>query len=865
MKSPGRRTTRIMLALAALAAGWAIAPALAQDDPLADRTVASWDFEERRFHLEPVPMRWFRVNGGEGVDGGRFPAWNRAELSEAQRISGEWSVMLPTAGGSTAMRLASGVVPVLPGARYAITAMVRTDGLHHAAGFVRAWTLDAQLRPIEGSERVSEPVRTEGVWKRVTFVIEAPDNAAWFQMELQLLQPDEMEGFERGAAEVIERDFSGSAWFDDVALVQVPRIEMRATKPAGIFEAPGEPTLEVRIEDMTRRPLDALVVVYDIDGKEVARRSMPRTQMGRPIEWVPELPGFGWYRAILSVSGDSATLGSVRTDFVWGPKLPRVGHPRGLGLVADIDQTEPSVLDAMLRFVEPGTIETAVRPERGAGSTMLAAALLEREHELILRAEAPHFVSDEMMRDWMGGIADIVARLGERARRVMVTDDGDEAAFWAGKAPVDLGVLRSALRETVPDPIVMLRWDLRHLENDVTASADALAYVVPWSAPPTAIEVGSKDWPSSTDRVVIIEVTPSAMGGRRSSCESIAKKAALAWAAGHPRVLLSDPLAIDGQSRSASAELAAWRTMAHTLGGTTFEGTMPTAKGVRALIGQRADTGVLIAWNSGAEKRDAVIQGYLGEGPFRAYDIFGNDVPVQVREGKIRMEVGSGPVILNGIDPRVLRFRAGIRFEPEVIPARVERLDGDLVISNPWETPITGRVRLREPGQSAWEFLPRVIPFRLEGGETRRYPVEFSFGPGEESGRRELTAEVEVRGERDLPVMSAPMPVEIAMEGIDLTTAYRFSTRRDGRPENLVISVVVTNVGSQAISLEAIAFAPGFAGRQAPVGKIHPGESVTRTFVFEMAAESLRGKSVRVGLTEIDGTGRLNRTIEIDP
>lgn len=863
MKAPGRwNTSWIAPLLLALAAA---APAPAQDDPLADRTVASWDFEERRFHLEPVPMRWFRVNGGQDVDGGRFPPWNRAELSDAQRVSGEWSVKLPTAGGSTAMRLASGVVPVLPGARYAVTAMVRTEGLHHAAGFVRAWTLDAQLRPIASSQRVSRPVRTEGVWKRVTFVIEAPDNAAWFQAELQLLQPDEMEGFQRAPAEVIERDFSGSAWFDDVALVQVPRIEMRTTRPAGIFEAPGKPTLEVRIEDMTRRPLDALVTIYDIDGKQVARRPMPRTQMGRPIEWSPDLPGYGWYRATLSVSGDSATLGSVRTDFVWGPKLPRVGHPRGLGLVADIDRIEPAVLDAMLRFVEPGTIETAVSPERGGGSTALAAALLEREHELILRADAPHFVSPEMMRDWMGGVADIVARLGERARRVIVTDADDDAAFWSAKAPVDLDVLRAALRETVPDPIVMLRWDLRHLENNASASADDLAYVVPWSAPPMAVEVGSRDWPSSTDRVVIIEVTPSDMGGRRSSCESVAKKAALAWAAGHPRVLLTDPLSVHEDAWSASAELAAWRTMAHTLGGTIYEGSMPTAKGVRALIGQRADTGVLIAWNSGAEQRDAVIRGYLGEGPFHAYDIFGNDVPVQISDGKVRLEVGSSPVILNGIDPRVLRFRAGIRFEPQIIPARVERLDGDLIITNPWETPITGRVRLREPGQSAWDFLPRVIPFRLEGGETRRYAVEFSFGPGEESGRRELTAEVEVRGERDLPVMSAPMPVEIALEGIELTTAYRFSSRRDGRPENLVVSLVVTNVGSQAISLEAVAFAPGFAGRQAPVGKVHPGESVTRTFVFEAGAESLRGKSVRVGLTEIDGTGRLNRTIDIDP
>lgn len=858
-----RRLGRLAPAIGLLA--WADpGPAWAQEG-LAERTVASWDFEERDLHLDPVPMRWFRVNGGKDVDGGRFPAWNRAELADAHAVSGEWSVMLPTEGGSTAMRLASGVVPVLPGARYAVTAMVRTEELHHAAAFVRAWTLDAQLNPTKGGAAVSEAVRTEGNWKRVTFILEAPQDAAWFQAEVQLLQPDEFGGFERDTGEVVERDFSGSAWFDDLALVQVPRIEMESSTPAGLYEAPARPTLRVRIEDLTRRPLDSLVVIYDIDGREVARRAMPRSQMGRPIEWAPDLPGFGWYRAVLSVSGDSATLGSVRTDFVWGPALPRIGHPRGLGVAVDPDRVSAEVLGAMLVFVEPGMIEIPIHPERGPAGATIAAAMLEREHELVLRADAPLLADEQTIRDWMGGVADVVARLGERARRVKVGDGGDDAAFWSGRPPVDIGLLRAALRETVPDPIVLLPWDLRHIRNDTSSMADALSIEVPWTVSASAIEIGADDWASERSHVVVLEASPHAMGGRRASCERLVRKAAMAWASGREQVLLRDPILTSGDELRASPELAAWRTISFALGGATYAGTVPAATGVRALIGQRADGGVLIAWNEGAEPADAIIEGYMGEGPFVAHDIFGNRIPLGVKEGVVRLPVGQGPVILEGVDGRVLRFRSGIRFEPKVIPARVERLDGDVVISNPWETPIAGRLRLREPGGGAWEFLPRVIPFRLEAGESRRYPVEFSFGPGEESGPRVLSAEIEVRGERDLPVMYAPMPIEIALEGIDLTTGYRFVPRRDGRPDNVVINAVVTNLGNQAIALEAIAFAPGFAGQQAPVGKIRPGETVTRTFVFESGAATLRGRSIRVGLTEIDGTGRLNRTIEVDP
>ncbi len=835
------------------------------DDPLEGRTVASWDFEERELHLDPVPLRWFRVNGGAGVDGGRFPAWNRAEMSDAHAVSGNWSVMLPTAGGSTAMRLASGVIPVLPGARYAVTAMVRTEGLDHAAARVRAWTLDAQLRPLDSGQTLSEPVRTEGVWKRVTSVLEVPDDAAWFQVEVLLLQPEELRETARAPGQVIERDFSGAAWFDDIALIQVPHIEMTTTEVSGMYSAPRRPALTVRIEDMTRRPLDSTIVIHDIDGNEIARREMPRTQMGRPIVWEPDLPAYGWYRAVLRVSGESTVLGAARCDFVWGPDIHRTGRVRGLGVVLDAALTDDDWVEALLRFAEPRTVELPIRAEYAAAGAARAASMLEHEHELVLVVQPPALGDARAVRDWMGSVADLVARLGERARRVQV-GSGDEAlAFWAESAPVDLQLLRSALGETVPRPVVVLPWDIRYSTNAVTSGADALSFRVPWTVSAPGIAVGADAWSGREDDALVLEPMPASMGGRRVSCESMVKKAVTAWASGIDRVMLDGAVWIRDGRLSVSAELAAWRTIAQALGGAAPAGSLPAEPRVRTFIGQRAEGGVLIAWSDGVEPESAVIEGYMGSGPFVLRDIFGNRLPLNARGGMVRIELGQSPVILEGVDPRVLRFRAGMRFEPRVIPARIERQEGDIVISNPWDTPIAGRVRLAEPGPERWEFGPRVIPFRLAPGETRRVPVEFSFGPGEESGRREIIAEVEVRGESDLPQMRIPMPVDVALEGIELSTAYRLIERRDGGPSNVLISLVVTNTGTQPIALEAMAFSPGFAGQQAPVGNVRPGDSVTRTFVFESAADAMAGTDVRIGLVEIDGTGRLNRTLRIQP
>ncbi|MBX3387460.1 MAG: hypothetical protein KF768_12900 [Phycisphaeraceae bacterium] len=322
------------------------------------RFVRSFDFEEED-HPDPVPPGWLwaqedptpvvdprgRVDGaGRPVMVPRvvrpgFPAFNRAEYDRTVAASGRASVRLPTRGGSTALRLMAGEVPVFSDADYGVSARVRTRGVRHARAFVSARLLDSSLRPIEGSH-----VRSVGVsdretgaaadgWVSVSVAIPGKfAGAAWLQVELELLQAREHSaGSALGAHAIREEDLRADAWFDDVLVFLQPRALVRAAHAFNVAQGRERPTLEVAVRDLGGDALTARVTVTDLDGQRVAVREMEVDPSGLPMRWEPSLPGYGWYTARLDVlagvnggggvggaeTGRTVVVASDRRAFAW--------------------------------------------------------------------------------------------------------------------------------------------------------------------------------------------------------------------------------------------------------------------------------------------------------------------------------------------------------------------------------------------------------------------------------------------------------------------------------------------------------------------------------------------------------------------
>ncbi len=862
----------------------------------ARRVVQTWDFDDALSRVEPVPIGWFRAqdNPPERERPG-FPAWNVPGISRESASSGERCVALPTKGGNTALRLAAGAVPALPDADYSVRAMVRTDGLGHAKACIAAWLLDENLQPISRTHSRSELLNTGGEWSELVVRSRGDARAAWLQIEMLLLQPREFEAA-RSVHQVWPEDFAGVAYFDDVVVSQVPRLELLSQASANVFVGDDPPELLVMVRDLTGEPLWMELVVFDIDGNEVQRERMPVPEGGRLTPWCPLLPRFGWYSARMEVSSSSTVVGRRRVDLVWSPEVraPHMGSRRSFGVVAEgIGAEQRAGLADLLPRIFAGSASVSVFAP-GTSDEAPGAGLDElwRETERLLSqgidltyvlTNLPRALTHELRIDpdnpipmllakndpWLPYLSKTLNVFGERVRRWQLGPTGGESALGRSGLQSDLEMIRKKLRTQIPRPVLVLPWSLSVAAETANAAADSIVLTWPVGVPASEIGPAYKAATMNShglERVLHIEVPKEETFGGRAAAIELTRRTAAAWAAGARRLTIDRawralPEADD--RLQPTPEAAVWRIMCSVLAESAIVGMLPVAEGVTVYMIDGPGGGAIIGWSDGADPEQAVVRGWLGEGEVWAMDPFGNRTEIERDEfGSHVVRFEEMPTIVTGVDVPLARFRAAVRVEPSFIAARAERHEIEIVIENPWPVGITGRLRLAEPVE--WTISPRVIPFVLSPGETARVPVELAFAPGQEAGRQRLIAEVDLTAERRYPLTRWPLALDLGLPTIEMSPSYRVEPSPSGEGTDLVVSMLITNTGDFSLTVEAFAQAPGYRAFEAPVSGLQPGASVTRRFRFDGGGERLKGRAVRVGLKETSGTGRLNRTLEIE-
>lgn len=865
----------------------------------ARRLVRHWDFEERPGNVEPVPRDWFRnQNNPPASPRPGFPAWNTAGFDDTISASGETSVRLPTRGGCTALTLSRGVLAVMPGARYQVTAMARTEGLVNARALLSARLLDVTLTPIPGTEAQSEAVETGGAWRPVSAMLPGHQDGAWLQIDLELLQASRLGDAPLRTHEVQPQDYSGAAWFDDVKVFQVPVVDLEPAQHAGVAVMPDSPQLRLRVQDLTGESLTASVKVLDIDERVVDELVTPVESGGRVITWNPRLELLGWYRAELQISGPGGLVAERSTRFVWLPARgsPDVGLRWAWGLNGEAVQARHiPMLPALTDLAGTGSISLTVWSHVGVGPAgkggtegveLAVNRLLEdRQDVTFVMGRAPENLAREARIDpddplallagpddsWSQGVSPLLSRFGERVTRWQVGPTGSDRAFLRTDLAADLKAVRRGFRGLVPHPTMTAPW---RIDQSLAPArgVDALTVLVPDNIDSESLPLFAAEWSSSglaklPELTLVISPPSAEQYGRLSSVEALARRAVSAWEAGAARLAIDIPWTFDGDDAGRALpnpELAVWRTLSQHLGGRRPAGSLPVGTGIVAWLAQAEISGAVIAWNAYANPADAALRGYLGPGPITVTDMFGNTRPADPLPGRpdhVLIPLGSAPLFVEGVDVNLLRLRAGVKLTPAYIPARAERYELNLEVTNPWRSPVTGAVRLAEPVE--WEMSPRVIAFALKAGETRRFPFNVALGVGEQSGARTITAELDLTSDRRFPTLRLELPVEVGLDSIQMLPSFRYVAGAGGMMDDVMVSLLVTNLDEQPVTLEAFVRAPGLRAQQAPISSLAPGESAVRRFVFPGAAKSLRGKYVLTGLKEVAGTGRLNKPLLI--
>ena len=890
----------------------------------AGRIVRLFDFEERAdvtrpdFNPEAVPQNWFRAQADppERPRPG-FPQHNQAAYDLTTAHAGRVSIKLPTAGGSTALRLAARVLPVFAEPDYSVTAFVRTEGLVYAQAALFAQLLDGSGQPIAASARQSEPIQSPGDWSAVGIVIPGGFGAAaYIQIELRLLQPDQLARGPLGPHDVARQDLSGAAWFDDVKITQLPRIELRTPSPTGVFagDLPADqPLLRAGVSDLSGEPLDAEIVLTDLDGRPLAREQRTLPAGGGAIHWSPVLPRWGWYRATLTLRGQHTVVAETACDLLWLPAGVRAGaispetSPRRLGLQTGplLDWEAPLVGD-VARAAHAGAVAVPLPPvgdtltQTGTGLTptrhLLDELLSERrEVTLVLSRLDPALARDQNLDPgdvigllhrpesvWLPSLRGVLDQYGQRVQRWRVSIPLDAGELPPADVGPALANFRATLERFVPGPVVRLAyradWGPPRGTPDHAATLDLL---VPSAFAPAALRTLSTSWSGdrpSAGLSLLVEPTDPAFGPRAAVTDAF-QRAAEIWSATPaeqplPSLLLPRPWRTVGNINAGRLDpdprLGLWRTLADHLARRRVVGTLPAPPGVVARVladelppGERS--GALLLWNASADPASARVFAYLGEGPITRVDAFGNRTTLQPADasGLYHLDPEPTPAFIEGIDPELALFWPGLRIEPEFVPAVAAEHRRDLVLTNPWPERVTGEVQfLPPPGRvgRSWRFTPIApMAFSLGPGQSQRLPFAFSFGAAQESGSVALHAVVRLNASRSYGPLKVTLPITIGLPDLDLTPSVLLAPNADG--PDLVVLAAVTNTGDQPRTLQVSVQAPGRAVLQQPISNLAPKESAVRRFVLPGAAAALARQPLRVSLLDVDGTERLNKTL----
>lgn len=938
------------LVLLAGAAQAQVAPAPADGTTrpqAARRVVGLFDFEEMTSNPTLLPKQWVRGQDAPALDQTGiaaqtrpgFPVWNEAELDyDAPAAKGKGSVRLPTRGGSTSLRLQAGVLPTLQNADYAITATVRTQGLTHARARLVGRFLDENAKPLPRSEVGGELMLSEGRWSLTSIeMIGNDDRAAFLEIDLLLLQPNQQPGVRPSQAGA--QDLSGAVWFDEVTVVQLPRVELGVTAPGGVFVRPESPELRMDVRDLTGENLRAAVTVYDLDGNVVDRTSrvLGSGRSREPLR--PRVRKLGWHRAVLTVSNDQTVVGSAYADFLWLPEHVSAGvtgaDRKRFGIVADsAGELASAQLPAMAARLGIGgvllpawsTVASGKDPEQVLTRVSdLVGSLLDAGVEVSMAIDRvpeelavsvrtdredpwPILTSDQTV--WTTPLGSLLEKVGPRVRTWMVGWPADDRAFWRPSLPADVKAVSNALGRYVPGPVVALPWRIdRAIPTGAAGLGDAAEFSVllPAGTPVAQISDFAASWDKSVPRdrhpgLSFVYQSPAREEfGYAEGAASLARAAVTAWAAfdAHaregrgPAMALATPWDRSAERRpkiQPRPELAAWSTLSRALSDRRVAGLFPVAAGVKCYILTPAEGapdgrgGALVAWNDTADPAEAVIDAYLGEGEIRIVDLFGNSHPAEYsevagpasisdavgstgRRRNVRIPLGDAPIIIEGADPLLARFVAGVRFDPAVLKATNESHEHAIVFDNPFPSSLDVRTFIIEPGGSddtgakdrRWKFSPRAGRAIVPPGQSGRIPVSVSFSPAEEAGPRDFIIDLDVTADRPYGLIRVRAPVTLGIDDFALELTRTVTASGD-----LLVEAHVANTGKEPVDLELTASAPGLPRVKAAATQVPPGTQVIRRFPFAGAAAQLRGKRVFVSVTDPATRSRLNRSVLIE-
>lgn len=855
------------------------------------RIVHRYDFDERKLgNFESMPMHWFRIHR----DG--YPRYSNMGFDKSHVTTGEYAFRIEPNGGSAGVVLEPGALAAMPDADYLVTARLRTEKMKHARAMISGQFLDGRRRPIDASRAATPMVTSNGKWTTLSFRLSGRHaGAAWIVLRMEVLQPTQFNASQRnrlGQHKLNYTDIHAAAWFEDVTVYQLPRIELATDTPIGLSVADAPPFLIANVRDLSGTPLDSRIDVYDMTGRLIDSMQRTKSQAGRARwSWKPKLPRFGWYWAELNVYSGRELVGRRQTAFAYLPQPLPANHEQAERFVLVAERLGPEhrplllplmertnggalVLSAWSALIGDDPQDLAKQPADpllmalASGSCELTLSF-DRVPEALARKtttdiDAPLGMFTLPYEQWRTPFEALLIRYGRTVKRWQIGATGSGAAYWHDDLPNFYPKLYERFHQFLAHPKVAMAWQAHQTIPQQAKPFNALTMHLPHSVRPEDIPRYAQTWPTDTaELTVVLETLPSGPYAHPQRAEDLALRMIHTWQTPVQRLAIDAPWrTTDGREPGLMPDplLAVWSNVAGQLAGRRIVGRINLGKGLHCLVLDGKRGGALVAWNRNADQPRVSIPLYLGAQP-RVVDLWGNRVSLELTQnGRHQLELTSAPVFFEDIDIKLARLRSSFKIDPPFVRSVYKVHQHTLELTNPYPRSIHGTLRITGPEH--WKIGPQLFHYNALPGETVRLPIELNFPISELEGEKQLTAMLELDGETERAVELAA-PLSLGLKQVLYTPTLhveRSAQRVDG---DVVVTALVTNIGDKPQSFYAFALAHDQPRLERIVSRLAPGQTMLKRFRFINAARELSGSTIRTGLREMNGPAILNTTVQV--